>query len=212
MRIEAGFQPKPFLDQHPYRDDLVLPSLLGRILPATPASGMSLSRPATLTQYNVFGQRVDRLHTSEGWRELKDFAVREGYTAIAYERKCEEHSRTSPLARTMVMTGDCHVIMYAMGPTARVARPTSRPPISSAGTWFSGAAEGNVAVAVARTGGISQSTRSLSLFLVPLRMGPYPTPLWDGVFLHRLKNKIGTHVVPIAELELRGTRAWLLGP
>ncbi len=53
-----------------------------------------LVQPATLTQYNEFGQRVDRLHASEGWRELKDFAVREGYTAIAYERKCEEHNRT----------------------------------------------------------------------------------------------------------------------
>ncbi|RDX41943.1 hypothetical protein OH76DRAFT_1489063 [Lentinus brumalis] len=49
------------------------------------------------------------------------------------------------------------------------------------------------------------------LFLVPLRLEPYPTPLSNGVLMHRLKDKIGTHGVPTAELELRGTRAWLLG-
>ena len=34
-----------------------------------------LVHSATLTQYNEFGQRVDRLHTSEGWRQLERFAI-----------------------------------------------------------------------------------------------------------------------------------------
>ena len=76
-----------------------------------------LVHSATLVQYNEFGQRVDRLHTSEGWRQLEYFAVKEGYAAVAYERKFGEYSRTFQFARTMVMTGDCHAVSLA---TARL--------------------------------------------------------------------------------------------
>lgn len=69
-----------------------------------------LVHSATLTQYNEFGQRVDRLHTSEGWRQLEDFAIREGYSAIPYERKYGEYSRTFQFARNMIMTGDCNAV------------------------------------------------------------------------------------------------------
>ena len=68
-----------------------------------------------------------------------------------------------------------------------------------------------MAVALARTGTIAEGARGLSLFLVPLRMGVYTSPLHNGVHMHRLKQKVGTYGVPTAELELRGTRAWLLG-
>ena len=34
----------------------------------------------------------------------------------------------------------------------------------------------------------------------------------NKIYLHRLKNKIGTHAVPTAELSLEGTEACLLGP
>ncbi len=75
-----------------------------------------LVHPATLNQYNEFGQRVDHLHTSEGWRQLEKFAVKEGYAAIAYERKYREYSRTFQFTRTMVMTGDCHAVsIYHLG-------------------------------------------------------------------------------------------------
>jgi alkylation response protein AidB-like acyl-CoA dehydrogenase len=77
--------------------------------------------------------------------------------------------------------------------------------------WFSSAAEGNMSVALARTGSLSEGSRGLSLFVIPLRHGAYPTPLSNGVKMHRLKNKIGTHGVPTAELELHQTRGWLVG-
>ena len=64
----------------------------------------------TLTQYNEWGHRVDRLQTSEGWREMKKFAIREGYNSIAYERKYREHSRTVMFSRNLVMTGDSNVV------------------------------------------------------------------------------------------------------
>ena len=97
-------------------------------------------------------------------------------------------------------------------PTERLKTDLGDPYILDGFKWFSSAAEGNMAVALARTGDTAQGSRGLSLFLVPLRMGPYSSPLSNGVLMHRLKNKVGTHGVPTAELELHGTRAWLMGP
>lgn len=97
-------------------------------------------------------------------------------------------------------------------PTERISSDLGRPYILDGFKWFSSAAEGHMAVALARTGAPSSGTRGLSLFLVPLRIAPYASPLSNGVLIHRLKNKVGTHGVPTAELELRGTRAWLIGP
>ncbi|KAG8214654.1 hypothetical protein J3R82DRAFT_9732 [Butyriboletus roseoflavus] len=84
--------------------------------------------------------------------------------------------------------------------------------------WFSSATDSDVSVALARTGDIHDGSRSLSLFLVPLRMPlvlqlgePSPSPISNGIYTHRLKNKIGTHMVPTAELTLKSTTAYLLG-
>ena len=96
-------------------------------------------------------------------------------------------------------------------PTQRVSTDLGSPYILDGFKWFSSAAEGHMAVALARTGTIAEGARGLSLFLVPLRMGAYTSPLHNGVYMHRLKQKVGTYGVPTAELELRGTRAWLLG-
>ncbi|KAI9065647.1 acyl-CoA dehydrogenase NM domain-like protein [Trametes sanguinea] len=292
MRIEEGFQQTPYPTEHPYAADPVLPSVLKRILPENIHRVFEadlvrlgdrlvkeirplapLVHPATFTQYNEYGQRIDRLQTSEGWRKIEEFAIREGYNTVAFKRKQGEYSRTFQFARAMVMTGDCHVIMCPMGVTDSSARlielygtdamqeeilprlltrdpctayisgqwmtertggsdvsltetyavPTERLPtdlgdpyILNGFKWFSSAAEGNVTVALARTGPPSTfpawPRAPLSLFLVPIRHGPYLTPLSNGIRMHRLKNKIGTHGVPTAELELSGTRAWLLGP
>ena len=87
-----------------------------------------LVHSATLTQYNEFGQRVDRLNTSEGWRQLERFAIQEGYSAIPYERKYGEHSRTYQFARNMVMTGDCNAVrtdLHARCSTSQHAEGTT---------------------------------------------------------------------------------------
>ncbi|KAI8985025.1 acyl-CoA dehydrogenase NM domain-like protein [Trametes punicea] len=292
MRVEEGFQQPPYPTEHPYAADPVLPGLLKRIVPPAVRSALEvdlmrlgdrlvneirplapLVHPATLTQYNEFGQRVDRLHTSEGWRKIEHFAISEGYNAIAYEREQGEHSRIFQFARALVMTGDSHVLICPMGmtdgtmrlielygtdmmkadifprflsrdpataymsgqwmterpggsdvsltetmavPTERLPTDLGEPYILNGFKWFSSAAEGNMAVALARVGPEpffpAVPRAPLSLFLVPLRLGPYPTPLSNGVRMHRLKNKFGTHGVPTAELELNGTRAWRIGP
>jgi alkylation response protein AidB-like acyl-CoA dehydrogenase len=67
-------------------------------------------------------------------------------------------------------------------------------------------------IALARTGDPALGTRSLSAFVIPLRTPEFKSPLANGVRMHRLKNKVGTHGLPTAELELNGTRGWLIGP
>jgi hypothetical protein len=64
----------------------------------------------TLTQYDAWGNRVDLLQVSEGWKTLKAFACREGVISIAYERKFGEKSRVYQFAKTMLLIGDCHVV------------------------------------------------------------------------------------------------------
>ncbi|KAH8104723.1 acyl-CoA dehydrogenase/oxidase [Cristinia sonorae] len=85
--------------------------------------------------------------------------------------------------------------------------------------WFSSATDSDISVALARTGSISAGSRGLSLFLIPLRKPllrsptePLPSSLTNGIRIHRLKNKIGTKVLPTAELSLDDTEAYLLGP
>lgn len=84
--------------------------------------------------------------------------------------------------------------------------------------WFSSATDSNVSLALARTGDPSLGSRSLSLFLVPLRVPlfpdagePAPNAVSNGILVHRLKNKIGTHSLPTAELSLNNTTAYLVG-
>lgn len=98
--------------------------------------------------------------------------------------------------------------------------------------WFSSATDSELALVLGRTGDASLGSRSLSLFLLPLRL-PLPGPgtltpsgvlsrtdnlvdggekVNNGILVHRLKNKIGTHSLPTAELSLDGSLAYLVGP
>jgi alkylation response protein AidB-like acyl-CoA dehydrogenase len=77
--------------------------------------------------------------------------------------------------------------------------------------WFSSATDANMSVFLART------SKGISTFLAPMRrtlpqkdvMG-YADEL-NGVYIQRLKNKLGTRALPTAELELKDMRAWLIG-
>lgn len=85
--------------------------------------------------------------------------------------------------------------------------------------WFSSATDSEIAIALGRTGSVEAEARGLSLFLVPLRLplfpdplAPSPLPTSNNIFLHRLKDKIGTHALPTAELSLEDTKAYLISP
>ncbi|KAI0304516.1 hypothetical protein B0F90DRAFT_1809321 [Multifurca ochricompacta] len=290
MRIEDGFQQTPFSDEEPYVTDPVIPVLLRRLFPKSVyhelepdfrrfekvivTSLRSLSElvaSPTLTQYNQWGQRVDILRTSKGWRGLKAVCQEEGIIAIPYERKHGEYSRVHVFAKLLLMTGDGQVIDCPLSMTDGCARVIelygtkdmrenvyprlvsrdpaaaftagqwmterpggsdvsqtetkamlSRPPAHSLGEtfrldgfkWFSSATDSNVSLALARTGTAEQGSRGLSLFLVPLRLPLFDglaSPISNNIYVHRLKDKLGTKAVPTAELSLEGTEGYLIG-
>lgn len=89
--------------------------------------------------------------------------------------------------------------------------------------WFSSATDGQLALALAQLSPTSSNpTPGLGLFLVPLphvdislftpNSSTLPIQPHNGIFIHRLKNKIGTHALPTAELTLDGTIGFLLLP
>ncbi|KAF8645147.1 hypothetical protein AX16_007975 [Volvariella volvacea WC 439] len=295
MRIENGFQITPFPEEHPYAADPALPALLRRTLPKSVldeiepdllrfggevitsiralGEGNRVAAPR-LIQYDQWGRRVDILETSEGWRDLKKVAQREGLPGIFYERKYGEYSRTYGFTKMLLMVGDCHMVFCPLSMTDGTARVieligspemkkhilprlTSRDPsiaftsgqwmterpggsdVSLTETvavpsgrnnvfgpqytldgfkWFSSATDSDVAVALARTGTVEAGSRGLSLFLIPLRLpllrassDPTPSAISNKIFVHRLKNKIGTHTLPTAELSLEGSEGYLIG-
>ncbi|KIW28742.1 uncharacterized protein PV07_08380, partial [Cladophialophora immunda] len=75
--------------------------------------------------------------------------------------------------------------------------------------WFSSATDSDMALMLAYT------ENGLSAFYAPMRrrsgdIAPGQNEL-NGIRIQRLKNKMGTKGLPTAELELRGTRGWLIG-
>ncbi|OBT82296.1 hypothetical protein VE02_08129 [Pseudogymnoascus sp. 03VT05] len=75
--------------------------------------------------------------------------------------------------------------------------------------WSSSATDSNMAMMLAQT------NKGLSAFFAPMRrrtgshaVGKYEL---NGVRIQRLKNKMGTKGLPTAELELKGTRGWMIG-
>lgn len=57
--------------------------------------------------------------------------------------------------------------------------------------WFSSATDGDVTMALARTGTVESGARGLSLFAIKMRM---PDGKLNGIHIHRLKKKWGTKV------------------
>ena len=51
------------------------------------------NNPPSLQQYNVWGQRLDHIHTSPGWQRLKVISAEEGLVATGYERRYGACSR-----------------------------------------------------------------------------------------------------------------------
>jgi putative acyl-CoA dehydrogenase len=55
--------------------------------------------PPRHVPYDAWGRRVDRLETSDAWRELDRISATEGIVATAYERRHGAHSRIDQFAR-----------------------------------------------------------------------------------------------------------------
>lgn len=101
-----------------------------------------------------------------------------------------------------------------MSNTETVAGPASRSSSNDNGAeyvldgfkWFSSATDCDVSLALARTSG--EGSKGLSLFAVPMR-NTDGSP--NGIFIHRLKHKYGTKILPTAELSIKGAKAQLVG-
>lgn len=70
--------------------------------------------------------------------------------------------------------------------------------------WFTSAINANVALALARPEGNPDGSDGLALFYVHLRPNG---PLAEGIYVNRLKDKLGTRKLPTAELQLDGAKA-----
>jgi alkylation response protein AidB-like acyl-CoA dehydrogenase len=57
------------------------------------------SSPPVHVPFDAWGRRVDRIETSDAWRELDRVSASEGIVATAYERKHGAHSRIDQFAR-----------------------------------------------------------------------------------------------------------------
>ncbi|WP_266160905.1 acyl-CoA dehydrogenase family protein, partial [Dyella silvatica] len=74
--------------------------------------------------------------------------------------------------------------------------------------WFSSAVIGEAALALARPEGAAGGTAALALFFVETMHGERRKP---ELQIDRLKDKLGTHELPTAEIHLNGLPAWPLG-
>lgn len=74
--------------------------------------------------------------------------------------------------------------------------------------WFSSAVVGEAALALARPDGAGQGAAALALFYVETMDGAQRKP---QLVIDRLKDKLGTHELPTAEIHLDGLPAWPVG-
>ena len=74
--------------------------------------------------------------------------------------------------------------------------------------WFSSAVVGEAALALARLEGAGEGTSPLALFYVETMDGQARKP---ELIIDRLKDKLGTHELPTAEIHLEGLYAWPVG-
>ncbi|MDO1530389.1 acyl-CoA dehydrogenase family protein [Fulvimonas sp. R45] len=74
--------------------------------------------------------------------------------------------------------------------------------------WFSSAVVGEAALALARPEGADDGAGALALFYVETMDGTERKP---ELAIDRLKDKLGTHELPTAEIHLDGLPAWPLG-
>lgn len=113
------------------RSDLV--NLGTRVIPELREIA-NLATPPYLVQYNQWGQRIDKLVTSESWRKLKGISQKEGIVGIFYERESGDFSRVHGFMKVLLTSGDTQVIYCPLSMTDGCAR--GDPPLN---IFFTGA-------------------------------------------------------------------------
>jgi len=210
-----------------------------------------------LTQWDAWGNRIDRVEVTPLWREAERIAAELGLVATAYERKHGMYSRVHQFALVylftpsndlyscpLAMTDGAARALLAAGNQTLIERAvphlTSRDPRefwtsgqwmteASGGSdvgltetvarregdrwrlygrkWFTSAIGSQMALTLARPDGNPPGGKGLALFYLETRDAQGRS---NGIFVNRLKDKLGTRKVPTAELTLDGTLAQLV--
>jgi len=76
----------------------------------------------TLTQFDAWGNRVDHIQVSDGWKKLERVAAEDGLVAIGYERKQGEHSRLYQFVKLYMYTASSAIYTCPLAMTDGAAR------------------------------------------------------------------------------------------
>ncbi|WP_201314399.1 acyl-CoA dehydrogenase family protein [Dyella sp. EPa41] len=272
-----GFVQDPPQLAHPYREDRLLHAMLERALPPARRAALdpdlqalgdyaqmawqracrTTRRKPVLTQWDAWGNRVDRIELTEAWQEGPHVTTRHAVLAAGHEPS--EHARLEEFARVylyhlasefyscpLAMTDGAATALKASGNQALIDRALPHLLSRDASTfwlsgqwmtenhggsdvgntetvarqdasgqwrlygrkWFSSAVVGEVALGLARPEGADQGASALALFYVETMDGARRKP---ELTIDRLKDKLGTHELPTAEIHLDGLPAWPLG-
>jgi len=272
-----GFLQDPPQLAHPYRDDALLRATLHRALPPARLAAMeadlqalgdyavmewnracrSTRRKPVLTQWDAWGNRVDRIELTDAWQEGPHITTKHAVLASGHE--AHEHARLEEFARVylyhvasefyscpLAMTDGAATALKASGNKALMERALPHLLSRDASTfwlsgqwmtenaggsdvgntetvarqdasgqwrlygrkWFSSAVVGEMALGLARPDGAGHGAGSLALFYVETMDGERRKP---ELIIDRLKDKLGTHELPTAEIHLDGLPAWPLG-
>ncbi len=262
---------------HPYRSDRSLLAMLDRSLPtdrrtaldadldalgdyalmAWQRASTTTRRKPVLTQWDAWGQRVDRIELTTAWLEGPQLSTRRALLAAGHAD--DAHGRLQQFARVylyhvasefytcpLAMTDGAATALKASGNAALIARALPHFLSRDAGTfwlsgqwmtetaggsdvgqtetvarrdadgqwrlygrkWFSSAVVGEAALALARPEGAGEGPGALALFYVETMEGGRRRP---ELLVDRLKDKLGTHELPTAEIHLHGLPAWPVG-
>ncbi len=272
-----GFLQDPPQLAHPYRDDHRLRSMLDRALPSARRAVLNADlqalgdyaqmawlrscrtarRKPVLTQWDPWGNRVDRIELTDAWREGPGITTTHAVLASGHD--ASEHARLEEFARVylyhvasefytcpLAMTDGAATALKASGNKALMERAlphllsrdadsfwlsgqwmtenTGGSDVGNTETiarqdatgqwrlygrkWFSSAVVGEAALALARPDGATMGAGALALFYVETMDGDRRKP---QLIIDRLKDKLGTHELPTAEIHLDGLPAWPLG-
>jgi alkylation response protein AidB-like acyl-CoA dehydrogenase len=271
----VAFHQEPPRLGNPWAEDRVLRGFLARALPEDafraaepsleemgafaggPLRALFLADPdarPSLTNWDAWGNRVDRITLTPLWREAARLAAEKGLVALAYERPYGAASRlvqmalvylmepssgvyscplamTDGAARTLVVSGNRALADRAVprltsrdpsrawtsgqwmtektggsdvGLTETVARETPDGFRLFGTKWFTSATTSEMALTLARPEGNPPGGSGLALFYLETRDADGRL---NGITIHRLKDKLGTRMVPTAELLLDGALA-----
>uniref|UniRef100_A0A3B4B528 Acyl-CoA dehydrogenase family, member 11 n=1 Tax=Periophthalmus magnuspinnatus TaxID=409849 RepID=A0A3B4B528_9GOBI len=106
-KIGCFFQERPVL-KNPFLEDALLRGYLKRYMPhEVRFDGWGREcevSPPQLVQYDSWGRRVDLIHTSATWKQMKDLSAREGLVSIGYERHYGEWSRVYQMSKLFLFS------------------------------------------------------------------------------------------------------------